>query len=66
MTKNIHLAGKVCPICGKEFFPLAEHAWKANKGRKAIYLCSYSCALAWDKVHPRKKTYAHRQKKEGE
>lgn len=47
----------VCPICGKKFVKAPQHAWKAKRKTKTIYFCSYTCALAWDKDHPKKRHY---------
>lgn len=55
---------KICPICGKTFIPAPMHAYKRNNtpGSKTKYLCSYHCMVAWDKVHPQKRTARHGQK----
>lgn len=38
---------KVCPICGKSFLPFPAWAYK----RRAKYMCSYGCTLAWDRAN---------------
>lgn len=35
--------GKICPICGKEFFPIAEHAYKKQMHGRYRYYCSWTC-----------------------
>lgn len=53
------LMPKICPVCGKEFYPAPMHVYKA--GDKLA--CSYSCAvmyrrLAEEKPNRRSKTVA--------
>lgn len=33
------IEGTICPVCGKEFFPFPEHAYKAGGKR----YCSWTC-----------------------
>lgn len=37
------LSGSICPVCGKEFFPTPEHVYRAGKGIRTIFFCSWSC-----------------------
>ena len=40
------LFSRTCPICGKEFFPSKDWAYRLNKSVKRSWLvCSYSCLL---------------------
>lgn len=50
------LTEKKCPICGKTFIVAPYHAWTDTRRRKKEFFCSYTCFLAWDKKHPRKRT----------
>lgn len=60
----------VCPVCGKEFAPAPEHAWKIGaalyrpidtrsgsmgKQWKVELVCSYHCQRAWEKEYLAKK-----------
>lgn len=45
-----------CPVCGKEFAPAIEHAWKIKvKNSKGQWtqnkkkVCSYHCMREWEK-----------------
>ena len=39
-----------CPICGKEFLPAGQHAYKIGKTRwKQQLVCSYTCQRKWEK-----------------
>ena len=38
-----------CPICGKEFHPEPEHAWKIGNDKKGKTVCSYTCMRKWEK-----------------
>lgn len=45
-----------CPVCGKEFAPAIEHAWKIKtKNSKGQWtqnkkkVCSYHCMRKWEK-----------------
>lgn len=44
-----------CPICGKEFLPAIEHAWKivireyGEPGGRILKVCSYTCMRKWEK-----------------
>lgn len=39
-----------CPICGKQFLPAVEHAWKIGTMKKYEKLvCSYTCMRTWEK-----------------
>lgn len=33
----------VCPVCGKEFWGMANWAFKAGYRSKPVYLCSWKC-----------------------
>ena len=48
---------RICPICGKAFIPAPLHVYKRNYGRpgRTKYFCKYSCMIAWDRAHPRKR-----------
>lgn len=51
------LISRICPICGKEFYPAPMHVYKA--GEKLV--CSYSCMLKYQsekKTDRRSKTVA--------
>ncbi len=44
-------AERACPICGKMFYPLPDHALKiGNEGSRKL-VCSYSCMRKWEKEH---------------
>lgn len=32
-----------CPICGKLFYPSAEHVYKIISGNRVTKLCSWTC-----------------------
>ncbi len=46
------IVDKTCPVCGKNFIPAPEHAYKirVGKGRSSL-VCTYSCMLKWRKKH---------------
>lgn len=49
---GVHILTKKCPICGKEFHPEAEHAWKIGRtknGEGGKSVCTYSCMRKWEK-----------------
>lgn len=37
-----------CPVCGGEFIPTAEWAYKK---RDRIYFCKWSCMRKWEEEH---------------
>lgn len=40
LTKVLSL--KKCPVCGKNFIPAPEHAYK-TEGSYGVLVCTYSC-----------------------
>lgn len=44
------LGERECPICGKPFTPTVQHAYKAGKSASRKFVCSYTCARAWEKT----------------
>ena len=52
---------KICPICGKDFCPAPQHAYRTMLGKSRVMLCSYHCYLEADRRHEaRLKQSAHR------
>lgn len=41
ISDSLKKGTKICPVCGKEFYPALQHVYKNSKGKK---VCSYSCA----------------------
>lgn len=44
-------AERACPVCGKKFSPLPDHALKIGKEGSRRLVCSYSCMRKWEKEH---------------
>ena len=44
-----------CPECGKEFFGMADWAYKMGYERSRIYLCSWKCLQKRRKAKEKKK-----------
>lgn len=41
-----------CPICGKEFHPELDHAWKIGEGKySSKIVCTYTCMRKWEKAN---------------
>lgn len=38
-----------CPVCGKLFYPSAEHIYKVTVNKQIIKLCSWTCYRAAQK-----------------
>jgi hypothetical protein len=58
------LVGRICPVCGKEFFPTPEHVYKIYFFRKGYVLtCSYSCHRKIKAVSERLKEEAKQEDK---
>lgn len=46
----------MCPVCGKNFLPAAQHGWKIGEGSKERLVCTYSCQRKYEKASEKKKT----------
>ncbi len=47
---GVHILTKKCPVCGKEFHPEVEHAWRTGiDGKKGKPVCTYTCMRKWEK-----------------
>jgi DNA invertase Pin-like site-specific DNA recombinase len=48
-----------CPVCGKEFCPTCEWAYRNSGGRR---VCSYNCMMASRKTKKKSKRQSEREK----
>lgn len=43
------MESKICPVCGKIFYPAAMHLYKRRWRKKTYTLCGYSCYIEFEK-----------------
>lgn len=57
---------RVCAHCGRSFVPAKEHIFtrfvSVDKKRGRIWLCGYTCDMAWLREHPDKRINNGRRK----
>lgn len=57
---------RVCAHCGRSFVPAKEHIFtrfvSVGKKRGRIWLCGYTCDMAWLREHPDKRINNGRRK----
>ncbi len=57
---------RVCAHCGRTFVPAKEHIFtrfvSVDKKRGRIWLCGYTCDMAWLREHPDKRINNGRRK----
>lgn len=47
---------RTCPVCGKQFIPAPQHAWKIGEVEwRPELVCTYSCMRTWEKLPKTKK-----------
>ena len=63
-THKINLLSTNCPLCGKEFFPHAEHVYKDYR-KRTRNVCSYSCVLKSQRLREEEKDAREEKKKAG-
>jgi hypothetical protein len=42
---------KKCPVCGKKFHPMPDHALRIGGEDSRQLVCTYSCMRKWEKEH---------------
>lgn len=42
-------AERACPVCGKMFYPMPDHALRIGAEGSRYLVCSYSCMRKWEK-----------------
>ena len=47
------LIGRICPRCGKEFYPGPQHIYKVRSNRGDTHYCSWTCFNHRDEVKKR-------------
>lgn len=56
------LKPKVCPVCGKEFYPVQLHSYK-DKRNKTLLVCTYTCMRESERIHEAGKKKPGRKRK---
>lgn len=44
------LKPKVCPVCGKEFYPVQLHSYRDRRDRTKL-VCTYKCLRESERIH---------------
>ena len=60
-----HIRMKTCPVCGKQFVPAGQHAYKIRKNGSDKKACSWSCVSNWRKQKEEIKKQRKGDKKNG-